>query len=105
VRAGQAKLHRGLDVGVPNLILRSDRSVIEASDAVDLQYGDAVLDVKHIARWSGCIGNRSTIVPVSDAKHDVFLSMPGPRQFAYRRLDTWLDDYLGAASDAASHHG
>ena len=105
VRAGQAKLHRGLDVGVPNLILRSDRSVIEASDAAALQCGDAVLDVKLIARWAGCIGNRSTIIPVTDAKHDVFLSLPQPRQFAYQQLDTWLDDYLGAASDTASHRG
>jgi alpha-beta hydrolase superfamily lysophospholipase len=105
VRAGQAKLHRGLDVGVPNLILRSDHSVTEASDAAALQCGDAVLDVKHIARWAGCIGNRSTIIPVADAKHDVFLSMPQPRRVAYQQLDTWLDDYLGAAAGIASHNG
>jgi alpha-beta hydrolase superfamily lysophospholipase len=98
-------LHRGLDVGVPNLILRSDHSVTEAGDAVALQRGDAVLDVRHIARWAGCIGNRSIIVPVADAKHDVFLSMTRPRQVAYQQLDTWLDDYLGAASNAASQNG
>ena len=70
---------------MPNLILRSDHSVTEASDAAALQCGDAVLDVNHIARWAGCIGNRSTIIPVIDAKHDVFLSMPQPRQVAYQR--------------------
>ncbi|HEY2450617.1 MAG TPA: alpha/beta hydrolase, partial [Mycobacterium sp.] len=32
VRRGQAQLHRGLDVGVPNLILRSDHSVKETAD-------------------------------------------------------------------------
>jgi len=105
VRRGQAQLHRGLDVGVPNLILRSDHSVTESADAVALQCGDAVLEVRHIARWSGCIGNRSTIVPVVDAKHDVFLSMPQPRRVAYQQLDTWLDDYLGAASNVASQNG
>jgi len=102
VRRGQARLHRGLDVGVRNLILRSDHSVSETkgtTDPVALHCGDAVLDVAHIARWAGCIGNRSTIVPVVDAKHDVFLSMPQPRQVAYQQLDTWLDDYLGAASN------
>ena len=46
VRHGQIRLHRGLDVGVPNLILRSDHSVTEAADAVALQCGDAVLDVQ-----------------------------------------------------------
>ena len=105
VRSGQVKLHRGLDVGVPNLILRSDHSVIESSDAIALQCGDAVLDVKHIARWAGCIGNSSTIIPVIDAKHDVFLSMSEPRRVAYQQLDTWLDDYLGATSNVASQNG
>jgi alpha-beta hydrolase superfamily lysophospholipase len=104
-RRGQAQLHRGLDVGVPSLILRSDHSVPETADAIALQCGDAVLDVAQIARWAGCIGNRSTIVPVTDAKHDVFLSMPQPRQVAYRQLDAWLDDYLGAAANFTSQLG
>jgi alpha-beta hydrolase superfamily lysophospholipase len=94
VRRGQLRLHRGLDVGVPNLILRSDHSVHETADPTTLQRGDAVLDVAQIARWAGCIGNRSTVVPVADAKHDVFLSLPQPRRLAFRQLDRWLDDYL-----------
>jgi len=94
IRRGHARLHRGLDVGVPNLILRSDHSVRETTDAAAMQCGDAVLDVTQIARWAGCIGNRSTVVPVADAKHDVFLSLPEPRQVAYRQLDLWLDRYL-----------
>ncbi len=105
IRRAQVKLHRGLDVGVPNLILRSDRSVREVTDPAkidEIQRGDAVLDVKHIARWAGCIGNRSTIVPIVDAKHDVFLSVPESRQAAYRELDRWLDWYLAETSDAAT---
>jgi len=99
VRRGQTRLHRGLDVGVPNLILRSDHSVRETADPTALQCGDAVLDVTQIARRAGCIGNRSTIIPVADAKHDVFLSLPQPRQIAYRQLDRWLDDYLKTRDD------
>ena len=79
---------------MPNLILRSDRSVREVTDPDkidEIQRGDAVLDVKQIARWAGCIGNRSTIVPIVDAKHDVFLSVPESRHAAYRELDKWLD--------------
>jgi alpha-beta hydrolase superfamily lysophospholipase len=102
VRRGQARLHRGLDVGVPNLILRSDHSVPETTDAAAMQCGDAVLDVTQIARWAGCIGNRSTIVPVPDAKHDVFLSLPEPRQVAYQQLDLWLDRYLDPNNTDAS---
>ena len=91
VQRGQARLHRGLDVGVPNLILRSDHTVAETAGTEAMQRGDAVLDVDHIARWAGCIGNRQTVVPITDAKHDVFLSLPGPRAAAYRALDGWLD--------------
>jgi len=90
VRRGQARLHRGLDVGVPNLVLRSDHSVGETVGTEEMQRGDAVLDVTHIARWAGCLGNRQTIVPVPDAKHDVFLSLPAPRASAYAELDRWL---------------
>ncbi len=97
IRRGQARLHRGLDVGVPNLVLRSDRSVREVSDPArieQIQRGDAVLDVAQIARWAGCIGNRTTIAPITDAKHDVFLSVAEPRQQAFAELDLWLDWYL-----------
>jgi alpha-beta hydrolase superfamily lysophospholipase len=93
IRRGHAKLHRGLDVGVPNLILRSDHSIPGGSDPQTAQRGDAVLDVRQIARWAGCVGNRTTIVPVADAKHDVFLSVTEPRRQAYRELDAWLDWY------------
>jgi alpha-beta hydrolase superfamily lysophospholipase len=93
IRRGHARLHRGLDVAVPNLILRSDHSIAGTSDVDSAQRGDAVLDVKQIARWAGCMGNRTTIVPIRDAKHDVFLSVPEPRQRAYRELDAWLDWY------------
>lgn len=98
-RRGHARLHRGIDVGVPNLILCSDHTVREKADPATLHRGDAVLDVTHITRWAGCIGNRSTVIAVADAKHDVFLSLPQPRQMAYRRLDLWLDDYLGTHND------
>ena len=91
IRRGQARLHRGLDVGVPNLVLRSDHSVAETAETEVLQCGDAVLDVAHIARWAGCLGNRTTSVPVTNAKHDVFLSLAEPRAAAYAELDRWLE--------------
>jgi alpha-beta hydrolase superfamily lysophospholipase len=105
IRRGHARLHRGLDVGVPNLILRSDHSVPEPhgpdhSDPDAIQTGDAVLDVHQIARWAGCVGGtNTTIAPIIDAKHDVFLSLSGPRAAAYAELDHWLDRYLGTGQD------
>jgi alpha-beta hydrolase superfamily lysophospholipase len=110
IRRGQFRLHRGLDVGVPNLILRSDRSVPETDDPVAMERGDAVLDVSQIARWAGCIGNRTTVVPVADAKHDVFLSLAEPRRAAFLELETWLSWYIESTnatmqSDSHSRNG
>jgi alpha-beta hydrolase superfamily lysophospholipase len=96
IRRGQAALHRGLDVGVPSLILRSDHSIAEKT--AQMQRGDAVLDVAQIARWAGCVGNRGTVVPIVDAKHDVFLSLPGPRAAAFDALNLWIDQYLESIS-------
>ncbi|MGV9800784.1 alpha/beta hydrolase [Mycobacterium sp. NPDC003449] len=102
IRRGQARLHRGLDVGIPNLILRSDHSVHESADPQTMRCGDAVLDVHQIARWAGCVGNHSTVAPIVDAKHDVFLSTAEPRAAAYRELDRWLDYYLGLQSPSST---
>lgn len=104
VRRGHARLHRGLDVGVPNLILRSNRSVPEAAGLEAAHRGDAVLNVKQIAKWAGCIGNRTLVVPIPDAKHDVFLSVPESRALAYRELDNWLGWYARTNDDSTSQN-
>lgn len=106
VRRGQARLHRGLDVGVPNLILRSDHSVAESTDPDAMQTGDAVLDVRQIARWAGCVGGtHTTVAPVVDAKHDVFLSLPEPREHAYTELDRWIERHLIPNTDGRNPSG
>jgi len=94
VRRGHARVRRGLEVGVPSLVLRSDRTVPEGGDPESMHRGDAVLDVAQIAKRAGRIGSRTTAVEIPDAKHDVFLSLPEPRRAAYRQLDLWLDRYL-----------
>ncbi|UYP20563.1 alpha/beta hydrolase [Rhodococcus sp. Z13] len=107
VRHGHARLHEGLDVGVPSLILRSARSRSAPAYDPSIDTVDAVLDVRQIARWAGCLGDRTTIVPIPGARHDVFLSEPRPLATAFRELDLWLEwlDGHGSAetsADAAS---
>ena len=101
-RRGHARVRRGLEVGVPSLILRSDHSVPEGGDPESMHCGDAVLDVTQIAKRAGRIGSQTTAVEVRDAKHDVFLSRPEPRRVAYQQLDLWLDHYLSADDADAS---
>ena len=90
IRRGHAQLHRGLDIGVPSLVLRSTRSRFARRYSEDVATADAVLDVKQIARWSGCLGDQVTVVPIDGAKHDVFISREEPRRAAYAAVDQWL---------------
>ncbi|KAA0023671.1 alpha/beta hydrolase [Antrihabitans cavernicola] len=91
IRKGQAELHRGLDIGVPSLILRSKLTKFAREYGPEIDVADAVLDVKQIQRWAGCLGERTTIVPVEGARHDVMLSSAEPLATALRELDLWLD--------------
>jgi alpha-beta hydrolase superfamily lysophospholipase len=93
IRRGHARLHKGLDVGVPSLVLRSARSSSAPEWSPEVDELDAVLDTRQIARWSGCLGDEVTAVPIVGARHDVFLSNDGPREEAYRVLDRWLHDH------------
>ncbi|MFC1415609.1 alpha/beta hydrolase [Streptacidiphilus cavernicola] len=91
VRRGHARLHRGLDVGVPSLVLRSDRTHFSTRYSELSDRADTVLDVAQIARWAGCLGGETTVVPIEGARHDVFLSLAEPREQAYAALGGWLD--------------
>ena len=93
IRRGHVRLHQGLDVGVPSLVLRSTRSGSAPEWTPEVDELDAVLDTRQIARWSGCLGNEVTAVPIVGARHDVFLSNDEPRDQAYRVLDRWLHDH------------
>ncbi|MEO9221602.1 MAG: alpha/beta hydrolase [Mycobacteriaceae bacterium] len=100
VRRGQARLHRGLDIGCPTLLLRSARSYFARTHQAEVDSADAVLDVAQIARWAGCLGDRTVVAPIDGARHDVFLSTPAAREAAYHELDSWLRTLT--AHDAAA---
>ncbi|MGJ9423097.1 alpha/beta hydrolase [Aeromicrobium sp. CF3.5] len=90
VRRGQSVLHKGHDIGVPSLVLHSTGSWFSRGFGDRVVGADAVLDVKQIARWAGCLGNEVTLRPIEGAKHDVFLSPAPARAAAYATIDAWL---------------
>ncbi|GAA4389440.1 alpha/beta hydrolase [Tsukamurella soli] len=90
VRVGHSLLHRGLDIGVPSLVLRSRRSFAPKEYSPEAGAADVVLDTRQIAKWSGCLGDRTTVIPVTDATHDVFLSRPTVRETAFAEVASWL---------------
>ncbi|MGY2060344.1 alpha/beta hydrolase, partial [Nocardia gipuzkoensis] len=100
IRQGHAQLQRGLDVGLPTLVLRSKVTKFMRQYGPAADVSDVVLDVRQIQRWSGCLGDRTSIVPVEGARHDVFLSAPAVRDKAFEELDSWLDwlaDFLATS--------
>lgn len=99
VRQGQLKVHGGIDVGVPVLSLRSDKSRFRSTYDVAVDTADCVLDVNHIARWSPFLGRRVLSVAVDDARHDVFLSQEGPRERAYAAVGDWLSAEIDVRTD------
>jgi alpha-beta hydrolase superfamily lysophospholipase len=105
VRRGQVHLHRGLDTGVPSLVLRSDRTDLSGRYSDLSDRADLVLDVEQIASRSGCLGTENTIVTIKGARHDVFLSLPDVRGRAYAALGEWLDQHpevTGAGAGTAA---
>ncbi|MFZ2241840.1 MAG: alpha/beta hydrolase [Gordonia amarae] len=90
VRSGQRRLHHGIDVGVPTLVLRSNASLFTHAYSPEVDAADIVLDVRHMAQWSAHLGDRVRVVPITGARHDVFLSAKPARESAYRALGEWL---------------
>ena len=96
IRRAQAKVHHGIETGVPTLVLRSARSGRSGRSGrdTDADRVDLVIDTSQTARWASSLGSQVTDVPVRDARHDVFLSQPEPRASAYEALGDWLERRL-----------
>lgn len=95
VRRAHAELHRGLAVGVPVLVLCSDRTTSPTEMDDDVHSSDVVLDVAQIRRWAPSVGARHlTLVSIPGAVHDVVLSRRPARDRAYAELGAWLDAHV-----------
>lgn len=91
VRSQQSRLHKGIDVGVPVLMLRSGKSLLHLDSWEEgALHADTVLDVQHMKRWLPSIGRDVTDVPLPGALHDVMLSELPVRERAMTEIDDWL---------------
>ena len=104
VRRGHSRLHRGIETGVPTLVLRSTRSRLATGYSPASDRADIVLDTRDIGRSAPRLGSRVTDLPIADARHDVFLSLPEVRAAAYAALDGWLADQ-GLTEPSTSKQG
>ena len=95
VLVAQRRLHRGIEVGVPCLVLHSDRSAVNADWSPSLDTADAVLDVEQIARRTRCLGSGARHRAIPGARHDVFLSKEHARAQALSETILFFDSVNG----------
>ncbi|MCF6379490.1 alpha/beta hydrolase [Nocardioides KLBMP 9356] len=94
VRHGHARLHRGLDVPCPAVVLSSARSFFGEQTDETASTHDIVLDVEQIRRWASSVGRHVTSIAIEGAMHDVVLSRPEVREQVYAVLDRWLGAWV-----------
>jgi alpha-beta hydrolase superfamily lysophospholipase len=98
IREGHARMHRGLELPCPVLVLSSGRSSLPEQMGEDVHGTDIVLDVVQIRRWATSYGPHVTYVAIEGARHDVVLSREEPRRAAYDALTTWMTAWVDPPS-------
>jgi alpha-beta hydrolase superfamily lysophospholipase len=94
IREGHARLHRGLALPCPVLVLSSGRSTLPEQMGEDVHGTDIVLDVVQIRRWATALGPHVTYIAIDGARHDVVLSREEPRARAYDAISTWMTAWV-----------
>jgi alpha-beta hydrolase superfamily lysophospholipase len=94
IRLAHDRLHAGLEVGCPVLVLSSAGSRKPKEMGPDVHGYDIVLEVPQIRQWATAIGSHVTYVAIEGARHDVVLSRQEPREKVYAEIDRWLSAYV-----------
>ncbi|MER6577567.1 alpha/beta hydrolase [Nonomuraea sp. NPDC001023] len=95
IRRAQRRLHRGLAVDVPVLVLASSTGLRVRDFVPEARSADIVLDPEHMARWATSIGPHVTCVRIQDGVHDLVLSAEPARKQVFAELDRWMTAYQG----------
>lgn len=93
IRKAQRRVHAGLALSCPTLVLCSTRTVRVSSWTPEMRRGDAVLNADQIARWSTALGSHVTCIRIPDGMHDLVLSDDEPRAATFRAMTRWMDAY------------
>jgi alpha-beta hydrolase superfamily lysophospholipase len=97
VRRGHARVHRGVEVGAPVLVLTSASSAAPQEWDDTVTSADIVLDVEQIRRWAHKLGEHVTLARVPGALHDVTLSARPVRERVFETIGRWLGAFVHQA--------
>ena len=91
VLRGQRRLKRGLDIGVPVLVMFSSRSAYGKTWSETFRSSDTVLDVADIRRCTPCLGDDVGLRAVDGGLHDLVLSALPVRTRVLAIMTEWAD--------------
>ncbi|MEU6998569.1 alpha/beta hydrolase [Nonomuraea sp. NPDC046570] len=94
IRRAHRRLHRGLAVDVPVLVLTSAKGMRLRVFTPEARTADLVLDPRQIARWSTSIGSHVTCVRIPEGLHDLVLSAEPVRKQVFDEIDRWTRAYI-----------
>jgi alpha-beta hydrolase superfamily lysophospholipase len=89
VFAGQETVERGLGIGVPALVMLSDKSMLQPRWDAGMAHADVALNVDTVARRALSLGDEVTVRRLRGALHDVVLSARPVREQAYETIGRW----------------
>lgn len=87
---GQKKIHKGLNLPVPVLVLHSDKSAYDPEDWNTYTNADAVLDVNDIDKYGKKLGSQADVETIPNGLHDLILSNKASRDSTYRAFFHFL---------------
>ncbi len=93
IRIAQLRVHGGLSIGVPTLLMRSDKSGGGSSWNSSYTNSDCVLDVNEISDYGRGINKGfapATEIVIKDGLHDLSCSRAAARADFYAQLAQWL---------------
>lgn len=91
IQRGQRKVHKGLNIDCPILVMSSDNSVEENAEwKEEYKHSDVVLDVKEIHKYGDKLGENITHIYIKGGLHDLILSEKPARDETYKVIFEWL---------------
>ena len=96
IRRGHARVHRGLRLDVPTLVLTSGTSGHPREWDETCGSSDIVLDVRQIRKWAHKLSTHVTLVSLEGALHDVTLSRKEVREAAFDEITRWHDAFVAS---------
>lgn len=103
IRRAQRRLHAGLSVDVPVLVLASANGLRVRDFVPEARSADIVLDPRHIARWSTSVGPHVTCVRIQDGVHDLVLSAEPVRKQVFAEMDRWMEAFVHQDAHQDAH--